>query len=279
MDTCSNISWLASYPKSGNTWVRMFINAFLSGMPLNINCGSEFCKLDKDPAMLQLITPTPIKTLTQSEQFIYRQVMLLNMLKTSRDRLYLKTHFAKVAVDGTHVIPLPVSDCAVYLVRDPRDVAISLSHHMGYSVDETIEFMNNMKQGIVDESTNMTDLLLTWSEHVKSWTFNNQNLDTFVVRYEDLILRTKESFVEILEFFQLTNIPDFELHLDFALRETDFDNLKTYEIKQGFVEKGKGDRFFRVGKANQWKDILTQDQQDKIVHDHKEMMEEFGYDC
>lgn len=277
MDIFNNISWLASYPKSGSTWVRMFINAFMTKMPLNINATYQISRLDMDPALLQLICPTNAKGLTHSEQFIYRPAMLLNMLKLAPGRLILKSHMAKIALDGCVAHPPQMSDAAVYMIRDPRDVCISLSHHLGASIDATIEFMNNISQGIQDETGNLTSILLTWSKHVESWTTNNNNINTLVVRYEDMLENAAEIFMQILTHLQLLNVNGVEQRFDFALMESNFENLQEYENTRGFVEKGKSERFFRVGKAEQYKQILTNDQANKIYEDHKDMMEEFGY--
>lgn len=278
MDTFSNISWLSSYPKSGNTWIRMFINAFITKMPLNINSSYQMARLDIDPGVLQLVCPTPIRELNHSEQFIYRPAMLLNMLKLSPGRLVLKTHSAKIALDGLPAHPLQISDCAIYIIRDPRDICLSLAEHMGTSIDATIEFMGNIKQGIEDAQGGFVSLLLTWSEHVKSWTTKNKNIATLVVKYEDLLTETEETFLQILKHLQLTNLSNITERFKFALKESDFEQLRLYEQNKGFVEKGKGERFFREGKAGQWKEKLTANQINKIYNDHGSIMEQFGYE-
>lgn len=271
------ITWLASYPKSGSTWVRMFLNAFITKFPLNLNSAYQFVSLDSDPALLQMLSPMSLDTLTTNEQFLYRPAMLLNILKTSRTkRVCLKTHNAKIAVDGLPVIPLSLSDAAIYLVRDPRDVCISLSKHMNYTIDETIEFMNNIKQGITSEH-HVTDLLLTWSKHVESWTSSNTNLDCLMVKYEDLLDDEEKYFIDILEFLQLTNFEDFSSRFEFAMKESSFESLQNYEKEDGFIESTGHSTFFRVGKSGQWKNVLTRIQVDKIKSDHGPMMGEFGY--
>jgi hypothetical protein len=274
----NNISWLASYPKSGSTWLRMFINAFMTKMPLNINSAYQIARLDMDPAMLQLICPTDAKQLNHSEQYIYRPAMLLNMLKLASGRLILKTHTAKVALDGLVAHPPQMTDVAVYIIRDPRDVCISLSHHLGITIDATIEFMNNISQGIQDETGNLTSILLTWSKHVESWTLDNKNIDTLVVRYEDMLEDAPNIFMSVLKHLNLLNVRDIEERFDFALNESSFENLQEYENSRGFIEKGKSGAFFRVGKAEQWKDELTTAQAEKIYEDHSAIMEEFGYE-
>lgn len=271
------IYWLASYPKSGNTWIRMFINAFMTKFPLNINSAYQYVTGDLRPAILQLTCAEKIENLSHSEQYLYRPAMLLNALKLAPTHtICLKTHSAKVAVDGIHAIPLPISEKAIYLVRDPRDVVISLSHHLGYTIDETIEFMNTPNQGGELQEVKLVHILLTWSGHVESWTIKNDNLPYVAIKYEDLLINTT-IFHEILKLLNLQLINDYEERFDLAVKETHFKNLQKLENKHGFIEKGVRDKFFRVGKAEQWKKVLTRKQVDTIISHHREVMTYFGY--
>jgi hypothetical protein len=96
-------------------------------------------------------------------------------------------------------------------------------------------------------------------------------------RYEDMLESPDEIFLQILEHLQLTNVNNFEERFDFALEESSFNQLRKYESEKNFIEKGKGERFFRVGKAEQWKTTLSPNQMAKISEDHEDMMEEFNY--
>jgi hypothetical protein len=273
----TNISWLASYPKSGSTWVRMFLNAYITTFPLNINNPYQYVYKDSDAGLLQLLCPTDIKELSHSEQFAYRPAMLLNMLKLYKTKICLKTHNAKICVNGIQVIPTFLSDKAIYLVRDPRDVCISLSHHLDYTIDQTIEFMNNIKQGVSFVETNLTDLILTWSKHIESWVDKNTDLSYKVIKYEDMLSDPIYAFVQILRHLSLNTIEDAEYRFNFAMEQSSFENLQRLENTKGFVEKGRRGNFFRVGKAGQWKKDLSVEQIDKIIEDHGYMMEKYNY--
>jgi len=277
MADASRISWLASYPKSGNTWIRMFLNAFITKFPLNINSAYQHVQRDNDMCMLQMMCPTCVEKLSVGEFFIYRPALLLNKLKISPTiDVCFKTHNAKVVLNGFETIPTALSKNAIYIIRDPRDVCISLSHHLGMTIDQTIEFMNNPQQGLVDE-LHMTSLVLSWSKHVETWTLINNNVPTLVVRFEDILDDPLKVFDQILIYFELTRNDNLEERLHFALEQSSFENLRFQEDKVGFIEKGKNKHFFRSGKAGQWKEHLTSMQSDKIKDDHKSVMEKFDY--
>ena len=99
------IYWIASYPKSGNTWVRMFLNSYLTGFPPDINTAFQCIRSDLHPGTFQLTCGRAIESLTITEQFIYYPAVLLNLLHTANAKdIYLKTHHAKVNVDKTTLI-------------------------------------------------------------------------------------------------------------------------------------------------------------------------------
>ena len=270
------IWWLASYPKSGNTWVRMFLNAYVTGFPIDINSAFQYVMGDIYPEGLQMICPRDIKTLTTKEQYMYHNAMLLNLLNMNPTKdVCLKTHNAKCRVEEIPTIPPSFSAGAVYIIRDPRDVVISLSHHFNIDIDASIAFMNNIKQAGEHVNTKLVHILLTWSLHVTTWTNKNEDVPTTVIKYEDLLENTEETFVKILKALSFNKINKEKLK--FALEETKFEKLRAFEDKFGFREKANGDKFFRVGKAGQWKTKLTKKQIKQIEEDHKDVMEKFGY--
>ena len=270
------ILWLASYPKSGNTWVRMFLNAYTTGFPLEVNSAFQFVMGDIYPEGMQMLCPKPLTELNIAQQYMYHTGMLLNLLLygPSRD-VCLKTHNAKCRVEDIPTIPPAISRGAVYIIRDPRDVVISVSHHFDLTIDKAIEFMNNMKQGAQHKDTNLVHILLTWSLNVLTWTEKNEDVPVTIIKYEDLLEKPKENFSKVLKGFGIEKIKQDKFK--FALEETKFEKLRAYEDKHGFREKAHGEKFFRVGKSGQWKSKLTKEQVKQIEKDHGEVMEKFGY--
>jgi len=274
------IYWLASYPKSGNTWVRMFLNAYASGFPVDghMNSPFQFVHGDIYPAMMQVLSCRPVGILSNAEQFMIRPAQLLAMINLHPSRsICLKTHNAKVNVEQIPVIPSVLSNKAIYIVRDPRDVCVSLADHFGQTLDEAITFMCNQKQGHAQMGTNLVHILSTWSIHIGSWTINNKDVETLVIKYEDMLEDPELYFTDMLRHF---NIPLDQDKFSFALQQSSFENLRRIEDEDGFRElskNSKSGKFFRVGKANQWFDVLSREQIQRIENDHYEVMERFDY--
>lgn len=271
------IWWIASYPKSGNTWVRMFLNAYLTGFPLNINSGFQYAIGDNHPGLWQTTICRQVDQLTVAEQALIRPAVLFNALYFSAAKhVCLKTHHAKVKVEDIPLIPVKFSAGGIYIIRDPRDVAISFADHLGDSIDDVINNMGCKQYINTHRISNLAHILTTWSIHVETWVHKNKDLPIKVTRYEDMLENTDYEFRRILEALGLSDIN--EERFKFALDQTKFENLQKLEDKHGFMEKGQGKRFFRVGKAGQWEDILTQEQIQRIQDNHGEMMEKYGYE-
>jgi len=270
------IWWIASYPKSGNTWVRMFINAYLTGFPLDINSGFQYVLGDNNSNVFQICSPRPYMDLTEVEQVFLRPAVLIHFLTLSTaQHVCLKTHHARVNVDDIPLIPASMSAGGVYIIRDPRDIVISFADHMAESIDDTIKFMNTKEYVLKHNKTNLIHVLTTWSLHVQTWTDKNNKIPITIVKYEDMLANPEGAFRVILKALGFDTIDEDKF--EFAIKETRFSNLQAIEAKTGFREKGQGQKFFRKGEAGQWKGVLTANQIRQIEEDHKEVMRKFGY--
>jgi hypothetical protein len=254
-----NIWWLASYPKSGNTWVRMFLLAYLTGKKVDINATRQFVVSDINPELHPKVEDIKI--------YLKNYYESLEKL----ENMCIKTHNANISVDGKRLIPINRTNGGVYIVRDPRDVAISLSHHYAIDIDQAIETMSDESCIIASRFNHMGHVLSSWSTHVNSW----RTTDLVMFRYEDLLTHTEEAFKAIVEVLYLPKHD--EDRLKFAIHESNFNNLKGLEIQDGFTEGSGPCNFFRVGEAGQWKEQLTKRQVSRIEKDHKIMMEGCKY--
>jgi hypothetical protein len=188
--------------------------------------------------------------------------------------LFIKTHQALVVDRGSTTINFEVTAGAIYIVRNPLDVAISYAHHIGCTIDQAIEIMGTHNAEMPVSEKQVREIYGTWSQHVLSWT-RKPHKAIYVSRYEDMLAEPAKMFGGLARHLLFTPT---EYQLNDAIKASSFSELRTQEEKDGFRERPeKAERFFREGRAGQWKEILTRNQIDRIVKDHGEQMARFGY--
>jgi hypothetical protein len=272
----AGIVWLASYPKSGNTWLRAFLHNFLRDpeRPHDINkltdltAGESMTHLYRaqDPALDQHFTDERVREL---RPLVHRAIS-----RSSPDNVLIKTHNALVEENGHPLISLDLTAGAIYVVRNPLDVVISFSHHNRTTIDNMIEFMGSKTAATVSNEKNVYEIYDSWSGHVASWTAT-PSPTLHVVRYEDMLANPQKSFAAVVKFL---GIEAPRQRIEKAIRLSSFTVLKEQERRQGFRERPSAmEAFFREGKAGQWKKVLTKEQVAAIVSAHREQMARFGY--
>ena len=273
------IWWLASYPKSGSTWVRLFVNCAITKFPVNLNTPFQYVLGDLSAAMYQSVSGVPLGLMGTREIVYLRPAALINRLAQHPQRdVCLKTHNANMAIDDVPLCPERITRAALYIVRDPRDVVISWAKHLGLSIDETITIMADESSNIRHEGVPMSHFVSSWSRHVKSWLSNQNGMDVVCVRYEDMLATPVATFSTVVEALGLQDIID-DGAFQFALEQTEFSNLKQLEQQDGFRERGINQgTFFNRGVSGGWRDVLTTDQARRIEDDHGEMMEVLDYE-
>ena len=163
---------------------------------------------------------------------------------------------------------------AIYLVRDPRDVAVSYAHHLGLPLDAVIALMADPAAAAGGDERHVYQYLGTWSAHVQSWT-PRPDPRRLVLRYEDLLADPARGFGDVIRL--LGQEPPADL-LARAVRFSGFDTLRAQEAAHGFGEAPRTlPAFFRAGRAGQWREAMTRAQADRIARDHGAVMARFGY--
>lgn len=275
----SGIVWLASYPKSGNTWVRTFLHNLAkikSGEagPQCINTMQRYTVWDiAKPLYADALGYAPDEQ--HRDQIAAVRPRVQQRLADSFEGLiFAKTHAALIVNRGHPTINFSVTSGAVYIVRNPLDVAISYAHHMGSPIDHMIELMaqrgteSNMDANAVYEAYG------SWSENVLGWT-RKAHSAIYIMRYEDMLADPTKAFGGLARHLHQEATPT---ELTLAIERSSFKRLQSQEEQMGFVERPQAaQRFFREGRAGQWKDILTPEQVRAIVRDHGEQMRRFGY--
>ncbi len=276
----SGIIWLASYPKSGNTWFRVFLNNLLGNAdePADIN------SLNATPissARTRFDDETGIEAsdLTPAEIDRLRPLVYDRLAEASTETLFMKIHDAWTYLpDGKSPLSSAATQRAIYFIRNPLDVAVSYAHHNGTDIDRAIACMGDRDHMLCGKPemlhNQLRQRLLTWSAHVESW-LSAPDLDVYVMRYEDMLTSPLETFSGAVAYAGLS----FDLtRIEQALRFSEFKALQAQEREKGFKEKSQHhDLFFRQGRAGEWRARLTAEQVDRIVTDHGEVMRRFGY--
>lgn len=270
-----NLFWLASYPKSGNTWLRAFL-ANLSAdrsTPLPLSELSHWCEDEARPEHYTALAGRPSTELTIAELCALRPQVHAALAAATDRTLFVKTHNFAGSYDGHPLHNPDVTAGAVYVVRNPLDVAISVAHHFGTDIDTAIERLGSDDVGTLNDALFVSQVLGSWSTHVASWA-DQAAPRLLVVRYEDLLEKPAKAFGKVAK---LLGVAD-RTRVERAIRHASFGTLAKMEQRDGFVEASdKSSRFFRVGRANQWREKLTRDQVARVVAAHREQMQRFKY--
>ena len=272
-----NLLWIASYPKSGNTWVRAFIENYLRNRPqaIDINTLHQVSQAEARSFLYQPFVKGGDTTAASVEEICaVRPLVHADMARRAQGTVFVKTHNFHGEFAGYPLHNPSVTSGAIYIVRNPLDVVLSLANYFGHSMDEAIEFMAEERTGTPNEKENVPQIITSWSMHVQSWT-QNTGEETLVLRYEDMLDNPVKVFRKLVSFLGQKRDP---ARLKKAVRFSSFEQLKSQEKQRGFVEKHENARsFFRQGQKNQWREKLTDEQVKKIIDSHGEQMVRFNY--
>ena len=271
-----NIVWLASYPKSGNTWLRVFLANLIANKPdpVPLDQLHRYCDDEANPAHFSELAGKPSAELDLDEISMLRPQVHARIASASCGTRFVKTHNRVGVIDHYPLQNLGVTAGAIHVVRNPMDVAISMTHHFGLSLDDAIERLGNENVATQNDDLFVTQVLGSWSDHARSWA-SLDSTRVLTVRYEDLLRNSRKQFAKIARFLGIGGSSE---RIDRAVRHSTFSTLSALERKNGFREASdKGRFFFRKGTTNEWRDVLTASQMKVIVERHSEQMKRFGY--
>ena len=268
------IIWLASYPKSGNTWVRSLLSTYLYSKDSQFNFN-----------LLNKIKQFPNKMFFESFTNNFQDIKIISnfwiaaqtKINLAEEIVFLKTHSALCTVENNPFTNKLNTKAAIYIVRDPRNVITSLSHHYSLNIEESLDFITDKSRILYpEEGFGIATFLGNWAENYKSWK-NFSSVKKIIIKYEDLILSPYETFFKIINYLnKINDLPIDEKMIKKSIDNTSFKNLQNLEKKFGFKESTHG-IFFRKGKIGNWKnelDIKISSQMEQVF---KEEMKELGY--
>ncbi|MCI5150341.1 MAG: sulfotransferase domain-containing protein, partial [Candidatus Electrothrix sp. MAN1_4] len=195
------ITWLASYPKSGNTWMRILLTNYWrdGNEPADIN------SLDGGPiasarTVFDEAVGVEASDLTPSEIERLRPYVYEQVAKEQEKTLFLKVHDAySYTPEGIPMLSQKATKSVLYLIRNPLDVAVSFAHHSNRPIEKIIQRMADSEMALVNGSNQLANQLrqklLSWSAHVLSWA-DAPGLNLRIVRYEDMRLHPLSTFTD-----------------------------------------------------------------------------------
>ena len=283
------IFWITSYPKSGNTWLRILLSSYYytkdgfydESVLKNIDQFPQkkfFNEFNYDP-----------KVVTDTIKFWIKAQEKINQDKKLR---FFKTHNAFGALNNFDFTNKDNSIGCVYVVRDPRNVITSLKNFYEMNDDQAFKWITNKNQYIYDvnkfEKDGYSDFqfISSWDTNFESWKIQKK-IPIKIIRYEDLLNQTYKVLTEVITFINQTTISKEKINknkIKNVIGSTSFSKLKEKEKNEGFSEAPKskfGDKkipFFNLGPKNDWKIILNDDLKDKLNNFFKKKLVELSYE-
>lgn len=274
------IVWLASYPKSGNTWFRVFLTNLFSDResPVSIN-ELHSTPIASSRSLFDNHAGVSSSDLSQEEIDELRPEIYRKIATEANDPVFHKVHDAwGLTSSGKPVFPADVTRAVLYFIRNPLDVTVSFAFHGNKRPGEMVNEVNNPDNAFCHKPGRLYNQLLQplsdWSGHVSSWV-DDSGLPVHVVRYEDMLTDTFNIFRNALGF---AGIHKSDQEIRNATQASDLRTLSEMEQKEGFREKPIGmNAFFREGRSGTWIEHLDELTVSKLIEKHRTMMERFGY--
>jgi len=276
------IIWIASYPKSGNTWLRSIITSLLYTTD-GIFDFKLIKKIKQFPTRNQFQEFT--KNFNDINEISKFWLLAQDKINLTEEIKFFKTHNLNCAVNKNSFTNKSHTLGTIYVVRDPRNLVNSIKNHYNKGNDEEAKNFLISKKILSrvpkDNEADIATLLGSWSDHYNFWTKRNSNL--LLIKYEDLILDTKKELERIIIY--LKKFMTVEINpekIKNILDTTSFDHLKDLENKGLFNEnvydsKKNKIRFFNKGPSNDWTKVLDKKIQDDIEKIFYKEMKELGY--
>ncbi len=275
------IVWIASYPKSGNTWMRVFLYhlvRIVGGHEGDVESLDDLQRIGRAEAgrvdLFEHFMGGPVFGAPFEQIAAARPKVQAAIAAESNGIVFVKTHAALGVVAGFPTIDFASTAGAVYIVRNPLDIVASLSAHLEISLDDAIDRMGIENCIVTPKALLAPEFWGSWSQHVGSWT-GQPNPGILPVRYEDMLSMPKAVFRTVANF---VGQPATDQQLSTAIRLSSFKRLKDIERERGFAETvSKEQPFFREGRAGGWRGVLSKEQVRRVAATHQDQMRRVGY--
>lgn len=258
MTSLNRIIWLASFPKSGNTWTRVLLaNYFMPpGEAPDINTLHRFTTGDTRQDFFDRVHGKPYVARNFDEWLMIRPKVMRAIAASKPGHHFVKTHCQCRPIGPYDLIPPETTAAAIYIMRNPFDVVLSYARHMNEDVDSAITRMTDPKAVNIRPS-GICEFVGRWDEHIETW-LGAPGLPLHVMRYEDMLADIEGQMRALLGFLR---VPVQDGQMRRAIRAASFDSLKKQEQQKGFRERpAEMKQFFKTGRAGGWRNELNPEQ-------------------
>ena len=282
------IIWLASYPKSGNTWVRSFLTSLLYNKKNEANL-KDLVNIQQYP--LRSHFTNLVSKIDDLSELSSNWILSQKIINQDKKIKFFKTHHALCKFKNSYFTNGEVSLGVIHIVRDPRNVISSILYHYSKkNYEEAKDFLFDERKAIgkrfdpndPEVNRNIFTVLSSWKNHYTSWKQFKKNY--LLIKYEDLLSNPKDEFYNLSNYIsKLLNIEFENNKINHAIKTNSFENLKKLEKEGGFEEAvsdketGGKKEFFNLGPANDWSKLLSSELRESIEREFEVEMRELGY--
>jgi len=281
------IIWLASYPKSGNTWIRTFISSII----FSKDGISNFNNLEKIPQYpMRRHFHNLVKNFQNINEIKKNWIISQDKMNLDNKIKFIKTHHVNCKIGTDSFTNLDNTKGVIYIVRDPRNVVTSIKNHFSLNTYEDAKkfiFDEHRWLGFISHKNKIGNnkfptLISSWSTNYQSW--KNMSENFLLIKYEDLLMYPDNEFAKIVKF--LSSILNIEFNKNIiteAIKTSSFDNLKKLEksglFGESVADPKSGDKkdFFYLGPKNDWKKLLDNKISREIEQKFQNEMKELKY--
>ena len=279
------IIWLASYPKSGNTYVRSLLSSYIFSKDGNFNF--ELIKNIKQFPDNSLFKQIGVDINNEDEMYKnYINSQKVFNKEEEKSIRFLKTHSCFVNTENFRFTDRYNTLGVIYIVRDPRNIITSFSHHFQQTPEKSLETLLSHQYLGKTSTRHCTTYVGSWKSHYNSWKVYEKFNRYCLIKYEDLVNDTEKTFLKILKFIAHLGRVKFtydKVKFNNTLKTTDFKNMQRMEEKETFAEAkeniktGEKIKFFNLGIKNDWKKLLDKKIKENLEKEFENEMKELSY--
>ena len=276
------IIWLASYPKSGNTLLRSILATYFFSEDGEFKF-EHLYKIDQFPSIHHFEN---LGIDTSNEKLVFKNfINAQKSINNDKNKIkFFKTHSSLSKIENCNFTDLDNTLGAIYIVRDPRNVVKSFSHHYDLTIDEATEAMIDQSRWLARTDTMFKTFLSSWKINYNSW--KQLGNKVLFVKYEDLVNKKKTTLIKIFKFINKIGMKNLNLDmikLNRVIKSTEFEKMqyleKKYDFREGVIDPKTKKRktFFTFGPKNNWRKDLDEKNREKIEKNFKEEIIELNY--